>query len=54
MYTDDRSAVSEEKLMEFKKLSHVRSLWFENSYIKHNLVKFKGLNELVFEIDSQQ
>lgn len=46
--------MSEQKLTEFKKLEHIRSIWYENSYIRPNIVKFKGIKELVFEYDAQQ
>lgn len=44
MYIDDRSNICEEKLQEVKKMYHLRSIWYENSYIRKNILKFKGFN----------
>lgn len=54
LFIDDRSNLSEEKLKDFKKSEHLRSIWHINSYIKKHLMKFKGMKELVFEINAQQ
>ena len=43
LYIDDRSTQSEEKLKEFKRQEHIRSIWHTNSYIKKKLIKFGGM-----------
>lgn len=46
--------MSEEKLKEFKKAEHIRSIWHCNAYVKKNFLKYKGIDELVFELNTQQ
>jgi hypothetical protein len=50
---EDNSPASEEKLQELKKQCHIQSLWFVNGFLRSNLIKFRGVRELSFEIGLQ-